>query len=358
MDRYPHWQFVASQAVQWEWLKEDYPQLLQDIKPRIKEGRFVPIGASYVEFDANIPCGEAMVRQFLYGLKIFRSELNTFPRVFWLPDTFGYSGQIPQIMSGFQIPYFLSQKLSWNLFNKFPHSTFFWEGIDGSRVLSHFPPADTYNSHANVNDIYKSYENHQSKDVSNRSMLLFGNGDGGGGPSVTHLEQLTRIAGAPALPQVKVTTRPEAFFELIETEDFGFSRSSMDLQLGESHTDFIRKEISRNKLKVGNYCGELYLELHQGTLTSQALVKKRNRQCEQMMKTIEALLVRVALVDKALVETPEYAAVLSRTNYLWRQVLLNQFHDVIRKLFHSLVKVYFFCFSSSFLFSYFYSFPL
>jgi alpha-mannosidase len=113
-----NWMFVASQAVQWEWLLEDHPHLFDRIQRLVDEGKFVPIGGSYVEFDANVPSGESMIRQFLYGGEFFLKKLGCKSRVFWLPDTFGYSGQLPQICQGFGIPYFLSQKLSWNLFNK------------------------------------------------------------------------------------------------------------------------------------------------------------------------------------------------------------------------------------------------
>ena len=177
MESYPEWRFVASQGVQFEWLMQDHPQLFNRIVDKIQTGRFIPVGGTYVEFDANIPSAESFIRQFLYGSQFFEKTLGVQTDVFWLPDTFGYSAQLPQIMRGFGMKYFLSQKLSWNLFNTFPHSSFEWEGIDGSRVIAHFPPADSYNATCSAEDFLKSVSNHKSLKSSNRSMVLFGHGN-------------------------------------------------------------------------------------------------------------------------------------------------------------------------------------
>jgi alpha-mannosidase len=184
MDSYPEFHFVASQTVQYEWLLEDHPTLFNRIKEAVREGSFIPIGGTYVEFDANLPSGESMVRQFLYGMDFLKSHFDVTPKTFWLPDTFGYSSQLPQIMKGFGMEYFLSQKLSWNLINKlsfplflssflidapprcalrFPHNTLEWRGLDGSAVIAHFPPADNYGSEANPSDLIKTVENNKSK---------------------------------------------------------------------------------------------------------------------------------------------------------------------------------------------------
>lgn len=176
MDRYPDWRFVASQTVHVEWLKEDHPPLFHKVIASVRLGRFVPVGGTFVEFDANVPSAESFIRQFLYGSQFLQQNLGIRSDVFWLPDTFGYSAQLPQIMRGFGMRYFLSQKLSWNLFNVFPHSSFEWEGIDGSVVIAHFPPADTYSAACSAGELLKSVSNHKSLRHSNRSMLLFGHG--------------------------------------------------------------------------------------------------------------------------------------------------------------------------------------
>ena len=241
MDLYPDWKFVASQTVQWEWLEQDHPLLFQRILKKVEENRFIPIGGSYVEFDANIPSSESMIRQFLYGQQYYQSVLHASSDVFWLPDTFGYSAQLPQIMQGFGIKYFLSQKLSWNLFNKFPHTTFRWQGLDGTAVIAHFPPADTYNSSASPEDVLKCVDNHKSLKSSNRSMLLFGHGDGGGGPSVSHLEQLSRLKKLKGVPRILTDNSPSAFFEALEKDFFA----------------------NKPAVRIPTWSGELYLELHQ-----------------------------------------------------------------------------------------------
>lgn len=177
-------QFVASQTVHFEWLKEDNLALYDRVKESIRLRRFLPVGGSYVEFDANMPSGESMIRQLLYGMRFTEQEFKVRPKVFWLPDTFGYSAQLPQILKSFDIPYFLSQKLSWNLYNKyvnldisceliyeilnfrfcrFPHTSFVWEGIDGSSVIAHFPSADTYGAECTVAEMLKSVSNNKSK---------------------------------------------------------------------------------------------------------------------------------------------------------------------------------------------------
>eukprot|EP01041_Mallomonas_annulata_P002668 gene2668-5247_t len=335
MKQYPQYVFVASQSVHWEWIREDCPEVFQELQNLISQKRFIPIGNSYVEFDANIPSGESMIRQLLYGIDFFKNELHMKSDVFWLPDTFGYSGQLPQILKSFQIPYFLSQKLSWNLFNKFPHSTFEWEGIDGSRVIAHFPPADTYNSTANVTEIIKSCNNHKSKLTSNRSLLLFGHGDGGGGPAVSHLEQLSRLQYSDAMPLLSLNSTPSDFFREVQTDH---SRS-----------------LILHRIPPPVWIGELYLELHQGTLTSQAKIKKQNRQCESVLRGLEALHVLYVVClfaqstrnnggssrgssgddgdDNDGVEVCKKRCkrvnIQVELKLLWKDLLLNQFHDVL-----------------------------
>ena len=183
MDEYPEYKFVYPQAQQLTWIKDEYPALYSRLVEKVRAGQFIPVGGTWVEPDCNLPSGESLVRQFLYGQRFFESEFGQRCREFWEPDVFGYSGALPQIMKLAGIDYFLTQKLSWNQFNK-PHShTFLWEGIDGSRILTHFPPADTYNSLANVEEVLYNVSNFKDHERANESYLLFGYGDGGGGPT-------------------------------------------------------------------------------------------------------------------------------------------------------------------------------
>jgi alpha-mannosidase len=180
-DRYPEYRFAASQAQQLQWVKEDYPGLFERLRG---SERFVPTGGSWVEFDCNLPSGESFCRQFLYGQRFFKREFGQVCKVFWLPDTFGYASQLPQLVRGAEMQYFLTQKLSWNLINKFPYSTFYWEGLDGTHVLTHFPPASTYCAKVTVEEVVNTAEQYHERDRSNDALLVFGHGDGGGGPQV------------------------------------------------------------------------------------------------------------------------------------------------------------------------------
>jgi alpha-mannosidase len=188
-------------------LKKYYPDAFERVKKAVALGRFEVVGGSWVECDGNVPSGESMIRQLLYGQRFAREELGAKIEVFFLPDTFGYSPQIPQIVKSAGIKYFLTQKLSWSCHNKFPHSTFIWKGIDGTEILTHFPPADTYNSNGSVEELLMSHTNFKDKGRSNMSLLLFGDGDGGGGPQLEHLERLQRATkDFDGLPKVKMAT--------------------------------------------------------------------------------------------------------------------------------------------------------
>ena len=239
MELHPEFNFCASSAQQYEFVKNDYPELFTRIKEKIEEGRFEPVGGSWVEFDGNIPSGESMTRQFLYGQNFFKEHFGSYCNVFFMPDTFGYSAQLPQIMKEAKIERFVTQKLSWNRFTTFPHNTFYWQGIDGTTVLSHFPPADSYNSEAKLNDVLKSQNNFKDKGVSNYSLMLFGEGDGGGGPERQHIDSLLRFKDLQGVPNVHISTVNE-FFNCVEEE----------------------------KSDLYTWIGELYLEIHQGTYTT------------------------------------------------------------------------------------------
>lgn len=293
MEDYPNYQFVCSQAQQYEWIKQQHPGLYEKIKARVKEGRFIPAGGSWVEPDCNVPSGEALVRQFLFGQRFFRQEFGITCHEFWEPDVFGYTAALPQIMRQSGIRYFLTQKLSWNQFNKPASHTFLWEGLDGSRVLVHFPPADTYNSIANVKEVLYNVSNFKDHDRANESYLLFGFGDGGGGPNLPMLEQLQRMGDVDGLPRVQMRS-PEEFFTRCEAD-------AKDLTV---------------------WVGELYFELHRGTYTTQARNKQFNRRSEFLLHDVEFL----SAVAHASHGLSYPAAELSR---LWKIVLTNQFHDIL-----------------------------
>ena len=293
MDDYPAYIFACSQAQQFEWTKELYPDLYEKIKAKVQSGQFAPAGGSWVEPDCNLPSGEALVRQFYYGQRLFRQEFGITCEEFWEPDVFGYSAALPQILRQSGIRYFLTIKLSWNQFNKLPSHTFWWEGIDGSRVLTHFPPADTYNSFANVKEVAYSASNYKDLDRSRDAYLLFGYGDGGGGPTRGMLEQLARMADVDGLPRVQMRT-PNAFF----------------------------KRLEQNSTDLLTWAGELYFELHRATYTTHAHNKKFNRQSEFMLHDVEFLAATALAVRGA-----EYPA--ANVDGLWKRVLTNQFHDII-----------------------------
>ena len=293
MEDYPDYIFACSQAQQYEWIKTMHPGLYSRIKARVQEKRFVPTGGTWVEPDCNIPSGESLVRQFLFGQRFFRKELGITCTEFWNPDVFGYSGALPQIMRGAGIRHFLTQKLSWNQMNKPTSSTFIWEGIDGSQVLTHFPPADTYNAVVTVQEALFNISNFKDHDRANESYLLFGYGDGGGGPTVEMLERLKRMGDVDGLPRMQ-SRAPADFFRRCEAD-------------------------IKDPLK---WVGELYFELHRGTYTSQARNKLGNRRSELLLRDVEYL----ATIGSTLFNRPYPREEINR---LWKLVLLNQFHDII-----------------------------
>ncbi|GIY33125.1 alpha-mannosidase 2C1 [Caerostris extrusa] len=260
--------------------------------------------------DGNLPGGESFVRQFLYGQRFFQQEFCKRCKEFWLPDTFGYSAQIPQIMRLCGIERFLTTKLSWSLVNDFPHDNFLWEGIDGSTVLVHFPPGKSYTSAVTVKSyviqmltliqtrVVTAIDKLQDKGRVSCSMMLYGHGDGGGGPTENMLERIKRLNNVDGLPKVQHGT-PDQFFSTIE----------------EKHINQLCK-----------WSGELYLELHNGTYTTQAKMKFLNRQCEILLRDTELLhsVLLAACRDEDKKAYPELE--LER---LWKIMLLNQFHDVL-----------------------------
>lgn len=293
MERYPEYTFAHSQASQYEWLEKEYPVLFERVKAAIARGQWEPVGSMWVEADCNLTGGESLVRQFLYGRRYFRDKFGVQTQDMWLPDVFGYSAALPQILRKFDISYFMTQKISWNQTNKFPHHTFWWQGIDGSRVWAHFPPADTYNGSAEPKEVVFSVRNYKDHARADQSLYLFGFGDGGGGPTERHLEFLRRGRLAPNYP---------------------------DLVTGKRAVDFFREAKSRSR-DLQTWVGELYLELHRGTYTSQAANKRANRECEFLLRDAEWLATF----------HPEFPASYPSETLegAWKKVLLNQFHDII-----------------------------
>ncbi|XP_021489225.1 alpha-mannosidase 2C1 isoform X1 [Meriones unguiculatus] len=294
MEQNPEFIFACSQAQQLEWVKSHYPGLHARLQEFACRGQFVPVGGTWVEMDGNLPSGEAMVRQFLQGQNFFLQEFGKMCSEFWLPDTFGYSAQLPQIMRGCGIKRFLTQKLSWNLVNSFPHHTFFWEGLDGSQVLAHFPPGDSYGMQGSVEEVLKTVTNNRDKGRTNHSGFLFGFGDGGGGPTQTMLDRLKRLGNTDGLPRVQLSS-PEQLFTALETDS----------------------------QQLCTWVGELFLELHNGTYTTHAQLKKGNRECEQILHDVELL------SSLALARSAQFLYPAAQLQHLWRLLLLNQFHDVV-----------------------------
>nr|XP_057931009.1 alpha-mannosidase 2C1 isoform X2 [Doryrhamphus excisus] len=285
---------LSSQAQQFEWVKCWYPGLFSEIQHYVKTGQFIPVGGTWVEMDGNLPSGESMVRQFLEGQRFFEQEFGMRCKEFWLPDTFGYSAQLPQIMKGCGISNFLTQKLSWNLVNTFPHNTFFWEGLDGSKVLTHFPPGNSYGMEGKVEDLVKTVKQNHDKGRANHSAMLFGFGDGGGGPTQLMLDRLKRVQDTDGLPKVQMSSPDKLFSQLWADSDL-----------------------------LCTWAGELFLELHNGTYTTQAQIKQGNRQCETLLHDVE-MASSLALCRDTTFQYP-----VVRLRELWRLLLLNQFHDVI-----------------------------
>ena len=290
MDEYDTYKFGASQPYLYEVAKQHFPGLYTRIKEAVKKGKWECQGGMYVEADCNVTGGESLVRQLLYGKRFFRAEFGVDVTNLWLPDVFGYSAALPQLLKKSGIEYFMTQKISWNQFNRFPHHTFIWRGIDGTEMLSHFLSNNTYNSPCYPANIRMFEFENQDAERTEHALLLYGVGDGGGGPARKHIERLLRSRDLEDMPKVSMEFASEFFPKLAAT--------SKDLQ----HWD-----------------GELYLEYHRGTLTSQALVKKRNRKLELMLREAEGL---YALYNRQHYPTMEFESI-------WKSLLLNQFHDII-----------------------------
>jgi len=293
MDDYPEFVFAMSQAQQLAWIEQYHPAVFERVREKIQSGQFVPVGGMWVESDTNMPGGEAMVRQFLHGKRYFAETFGIDTAEVWLPDSFGFSAGLPQLIALSGSRYFLTQKLSWNQTNRFPHSTFLWEGLDGTRVFTHFPPVATYNSDLSGAELALASRQFADRARANHSLAPFGWGDGGGGPTREMLERARRTADLEGSPQVRIES-PAAFFTRAEA-------------------DYADPPV---------WSGELYLELHRGTYTSQALVKQGNRRSEHLLREAE-LWATTATVRTGAVYPYE------KLDRLWKTVLLHQFHDIL-----------------------------
>ncbi len=286
MEVYPDYHFLQSSVVYIDWMKKYYPDIYEGIKKRTQEGRWEPNGGAWVECDNNIPSGEYIVRQFLLGQRYTKENLGYMADCFWQPDTFGYSAAIPQILKGCGIKYFLTTKLSWNEANVFPHDSFIWKGIDGTQVLTHFNITHTWPDVREVkNNALKSIKH---PEVANMKLLSYGFGDGGGGPSYSMLESEKLIKDMVGMPKLESTT-VSSFMNRLES--------------------------TAKNLPV--FSGELYLELHRGTLTQMHEIKRINRELEKAIHNFELLSVMTESPDEEL-----------RSRSL-KTLLTNQFHDIL-----------------------------
>ncbi|MFF7393491.1 alpha-mannosidase [Streptomyces scabiei] len=293
-DEYEDFIFACSQAVQYEWVRDNYPQVWERIKKAVDKGQWVPVGGMWVESDGNLPGGEAIARQLVHGKRFFIEHFGIETKGVWLPDSFGYNASYPQLAKLAGNEWFLTQKISWNQTNRFPHHTFWWEGIDGTRIFTHFPPVDTYNARFSGEEMDRAVRNYQEKGAGTRSLAPFGWGDGGGGPTREIMERARRLADLEGSPKV-VVEHPDEFFAKARAE--------------------------YEDAPVWN--GELYLELHRATYTSQARTKQGNRRSEHKLREAELWATTAAL------HAPDYTYPHEKLDRLWKTVLLHQFHDIL-----------------------------
>ncbi|GAA2926717.1 glycoside hydrolase family 38 C-terminal domain-containing protein [Streptomyces thioluteus] len=289
----PDFVYAMSQAQQFAWVKEHRPEVWARVKKAVAEGRFVPVGGMWVESDTNMPGSEALARQFVHGKRFFLDEFGIDTEEVWLPDSFGYSAALPQLVRLSGSKWFLTQKISWSRTNTFPHHTFWWEGLDGTRVFTHFPPIDTYNAQLSGEELAHAVRNFREKGRATRSLAPTGWGDGGGGTTREMVARAKRLADLEGSARV-VFERPSAFFE-------------------KAHAEYRDAPV---------WAGELYLELHRATLTSQARTKQGNRRSEHLLHEAELWSATAAV-------RTGFPYPYERLDRLWKTVLLHQFHDIL-----------------------------
>ncbi len=305
MEQFPEYHFTQSQPHLYETIRQDHPELFDEVRERIAEGRWEPIGGMWVEADCNLSGAESLARQFLLGRSYFREHFGADAEspVLWLPDVFGYAWALPQLIKQAGLDYFFTIKLGWNQYNRLPYDSFWWQGLDGTRVLTHFSTApengsayaSTYNAPADPECALYAWKNFQQKEVQKDVFMAFGYGDGGGGPTREMLENLRTMARFPGLPQARQRSAGDFFRDLEET-------SGADLP---------------------TWNGELYLEYHRGTYTTQSRSKRANRKAEFALHDAEFLASFASQLD------PDFAYPAETFTQAWRLVCLNQFHDII-----------------------------
>jgi alpha-mannosidase len=305
MEQFPDYHFTQSQPQLYDYIQQDYPGLLEAIKERVAEGRWEPIGGMWVEADCNLSGSESLARQFLLGRTFFREHFGPQAEspVMWLPDVFGYAWNLPQLIKQAGLEYFFTIKIGWNQYNRLPFDSFWWQGLDGTRVLTHFSTTpdpygyggSTYNAEATPAQAIGTWIQFQQKEAQHVLLMAFGYGDGGGGPTREMLENIREMAAFPATPRIRPGSAGD-FFRKLEAE-------------------------SGDRLPVWN--GELYLELHRGTYTTQSRNKRANRKSEFLLHDAEFLATLAGLLD------PAYEYPAATLNKAWELVCLNQFHDII-----------------------------
>ncbi|MEV4682522.1 alpha-mannosidase [Streptomyces kurssanovii] len=289
----PDFVFAMSQAQQFAWIKEHRPEVYAKVKKAVTDGRFVPAGGMWVESDTNMPGSEAMARQFVHGKRFFLDEFGIENDEAWLPDTFGFAAGLPQIIKAAGSKWLLTQKISWSQTNKFPHHTFQWEGIDGTRIFTHFPPVDTYNCSMKGSEIAHAERNFKDKGMARHSLAPTGWGDGGGGTTREMVAKAARLRDLEGSATVTWET-PAEFFTKAEAE-------------------YAHPPV---------WVGELYLELHRATLTSQAKTKQGNRRSEHLLREAELWAATAAV-------RTGFAYPYEQLDRIWKTVLLHQFHDIL-----------------------------
>jgi len=307
MELFPDYVFLQTQPQLYEYVKNDFPEIYEKIKERVKEGRWEAGGGMWLEADCNLTSGESLVRQLLFGTRLFREEFGAECRYLWLPDVFGYSWALPQILKKSGIDTFMTTKISWSQFNRMPHDTFRWRGIDGSEVLTHFittpdehdSPYYTYNGVVEAQMVKGIWDNYRDKNLNEELLLSYGYGDGGGGVNREMLEMRRRLDEMPGLPNVKTGTA-DAYFQGLQ------------------------ERIAETDQYVHTWDGELYLEFHRGTYTSQAYNKRMNRKLELAYREAEWLGAFASLL------AGDWSAYRqAELNEGWKIILRNQFHDII-----------------------------
>ncbi|MBI5725192.1 MAG: alpha-mannosidase [Planctomycetes bacterium] len=290
IERYPGYVFGASSALHYLWMKARHPDIYGRVKKAVAAGRWEIQGGMWIEPDCNMPSGESLVRQFLHGKNFFRDEFGVDVDNLWTPDTFGFAASLPQIMAGCGATSFVTQKLSWHTINEFPFHSFWWRGIDGTKVLAHFPPENTYSGRLEPGSLIRAQERFRDKAAADEMMSLFGVGDGGGGPLPEFIERGLRMKDLEGCPPVRFGTVRDFFGRLRKCGD-----------------------------GLNTWAGELYLEAHRGVFTTQACVKKCNRRLEQRLRELEMLWASAPL--------SQYPA--AEFDAVWKEVLTLQFHDIL-----------------------------